>query len=104
MREAVPTTKFLLEQPRPASADFEGSAPGTSHFGIIVKPIGLVAPRLQALGLSTSPARETYHGGQEDLDQSARPEGAMFVDYVATQSCASGRNAFFTGMFPCAPA
>jgi hypothetical protein len=70
----------------------------------VVKPIGLVAPRLQALGLSTLPARETYHGGQEDLDQSARPEGAMFVDYVATQSCASGRNAFFTGMFPCAPA
>ena len=25
-------------------------------------------------------------------------EGAMFVDYVAMQSCTSGRNAFFTGM------
>jgi arylsulfatase A-like enzyme len=27
-------------------------------------------------------------------------EGAMFVDYVAMQSCTSGRNAFFTGMYP----
>src|SRR5437763_7699820 len=27
-------------------------------------------------------------------------EGAMFVDYVAMQSCTSGRNAFFTGMNP----
>ena len=25
-------------------------------------------------------------------------EGAIFVDYVAMQSCTSGRNAFFTGM------
>jgi arylsulfatase A-like enzyme len=27
-------------------------------------------------------------------------EGSMFVDYVAMQSCTSGRNAFFTGMYP----
>jgi arylsulfatase len=27
-------------------------------------------------------------------------EGAMFVDYLAEQSCTSGRNAFFTGMYP----
>ena len=27
-------------------------------------------------------------------------EGAMFMDYVAMQSCTSGRNAFFTGMYP----
>src|SRR5215470_4148812 len=27
-------------------------------------------------------------------------EGAMFMDYVAMQSCTSGRNAFFTGMNP----
>ena len=27
-------------------------------------------------------------------------EGAKFVDYVAMQSCTSGRNAFFTGMYP----
>jgi arylsulfatase len=27
-------------------------------------------------------------------------EGGRFVDYVAMQSCTSGRNAFFTGMYP----
>jgi len=27
-------------------------------------------------------------------------EGALFVDYLAMQSCTSGRNAFFTGMYP----
>src|SRR5437660_3839207 len=27
-------------------------------------------------------------------------EGAIFMDYVAMQSCHSGRNAFFTGMYP----
>ena len=27
-------------------------------------------------------------------------EGAVFTDYYAMQSCTSGRNAFFTGMYP----
>src|SRR5215813_14809137 len=27
-------------------------------------------------------------------------EGGMFTDYLAMQSCTSGRNAFFTGMYP----
>src|SRR5215468_8300079 len=27
-------------------------------------------------------------------------EGAMFTTYYAMQSCTSGRNAFFTGMYP----
>ena len=27
-------------------------------------------------------------------------EGVIFMDYVAMQSCTSGRNAFFTGMYP----
>ena len=27
-------------------------------------------------------------------------EGAMYLDYLAMQSCTSGRNAFFTGMYP----
>ncbi len=30
-------------------------------------------------------------------------EGAMFMDYVAMQSCTSGRNAFFTVCIRCAP-
>ena len=27
-------------------------------------------------------------------------EGAIFMDYLAMQSCTSGRSAFFTGMYP----
>jgi arylsulfatase A-like enzyme len=34
-----------------------------------------------------------------NIDRLAQ-EGARFTDYVAMQSCTSGRNAFFTGMYP----
>jgi arylsulfatase len=45
-----------------------------------------------------------YHRGlmvgeTPNIDRIAR-EGAIFMDYVAMQSCTSGRNAFFTGMYP----
>jgi arylsulfatase len=45
-----------------------------------------------------------YHGGLSlgetpNIDRIGT-EGAKFVDYVAMQSCTSGRNAFFTGMYP----
>jgi arylsulfatase len=45
-----------------------------------------------------------YHRGlmvgeTPNIDRIAN-EGALFVDYVAMQSCTSGRNAFVTGMYP----
>ena len=45
-----------------------------------------------------------YHQGlmvgeTPNIDRIAK-EGARFVDYVAMQSCTSGRNAFITGMYP----
>jgi uncharacterized protein (TIGR03000 family) len=45
-----------------------------------------------------------YHRGlmvgeTPNIDRIAR-EGAIFMDYVAMQSCTSGRNAFVTGMYP----
>ena len=45
-----------------------------------------------------------YHGGlmvgeTPNIDRIGQ-EGAKFVDDVAMQSCTSGRNAFFTGMYP----
>src|SRR5262245_19935532 len=44
------------------------------------------------------------HGGlglgeTPNIDRIAN-EGGMFTDYYAMQSCTSGRNAFFTGMYP----
>lgn len=45
-----------------------------------------------------------YHRGlmvgeTPNIDRIGR-EGAMFTDYVGMQSCTSGRNAFYTGMYP----
>jgi arylsulfatase A-like enzyme len=45
-----------------------------------------------------------YHQGlavgeTPNIDRIGR-EGARFMDYLAMQSCTSGRNAFFTGMYP----
>src|SRR5205807_5847933 len=45
-----------------------------------------------------------YHRGlmvgeTPNIDRIAS-EGALFMDYVAMQSCTSGRNAFITGMYP----
>src|SRR6059058_6617949 len=45
-----------------------------------------------------------YHRGlmvgeTPNIDRIAQ-EGAIFMDYVAMQSCTSGRNAFVTGMYP----
>jgi arylsulfatase len=45
-----------------------------------------------------------YHRGlmvgeTPNIDRIGR-EGAIFMDYVSMQSCTSGRNAFFTGMYP----
>ena len=53
--------------------------------------IGWMQPGIyhEGLGLGETP----------NIDRIGR-EGAKFMDYVAMQSCTSGRNAFFTGMYP----
>jgi arylsulfatase A-like enzyme len=53
--------------------------------------IGWMQPRIyhEGLGLGETP----------NIDRIGR-EGAKFMDYLAMQSCTSGRNAFFTGMYP----
>ena len=53
--------------------------------------IGWMQPKIYHRGLMV--------GETPNIDRIGR-EGAMFVDYVAMQSCTSGRNAFFTGMYP----
>jgi arylsulfatase A-like enzyme len=47
---------------------------------------------------------EVYHRGlalgeTPNIDRIGQ-EGAVFTDYYAMQSCTSGRNVFFTGMYP----
>jgi arylsulfatase len=53
--------------------------------------IGWMQPSIYHRGLMV--------GETPNIDRIGR-EGGMFVDYVAMQSCTSGRNAFFTGMYP----
>jgi arylsulfatase A-like enzyme len=81
-------------------------------FIAIVAPFGTVMAQSQAkpnimfimgddIGLMQVAA---YHRGwavgeTPNIDRIAK-EGGMFMDYYAMQSCTSGRNAFFTGMYP----
>ena len=53
--------------------------------------IGWMQPSIYHQGLMVGETPNIDRIGQE---------GAMFMDYVAMQSCTSGRNAFFTGMYP----
>ena len=53
--------------------------------------IGWMQPSIYHRGLMV--------GETPNIDQIGQ-EGAIFMDYVAMQSCTSGRNAFFTGMYP----
>src|SRR6059058_6182560 len=53
--------------------------------------IGWMQPRIYHRGLMV--------GETPNIDRIGN-EGAVFMDYVAMQSCTSGRNAFYTGMYP----
>ena len=78
-------------------------APPTGHHGqtppggkpnimfIMGDDIGWMQPGIYHRGLMV--------GETPNIDRIGR-EGAMFTDYLAMQSCTSGRNAFFTGMYP----
>ncbi len=73
----------------PALAQTSGKKPNIMF--IMADDIGWmqVVAYQDGLGLGETP----------NIDRIAK-EGARFVDYVAMQSCTSGRNAFFTGMYP----
>ena len=53
--------------------------------------IGFMQPHIYHRGLMV--------GETPNIDRIGN-DGAIFMDYVAMQSCTSGRNAFFTGMYP----
>jgi len=58
---------------------------------IMADDIGWMQPSIYHRGLMV--------GETPNIDRIGR-EGAIFSDYVAMQSCTSGRNAFVTGMYP----
>ena len=78
----------------PASANPARLPPGADKVNILFimgDDIGWMQPSIYHRGLMV--------GETPNIDRIGH-EGAMFVDYVAMQSCTSGRNAFFTGMYP----
>ena len=73
----------------PAIAQAPASKPNIVF--IMGDDIGYMQPSIYHQGLMVGETPNIDRIGQE---------GAKFVDYVAMQSCTSGRNAFFTGMYP----
>src|SRR5262244_376191 len=71
----------------PASAQ----QPKPNILFIMGDDIGWMQPRIYHRGLMV--------GETPNIDRIGN-EGAIFMDHVAMQSCTSGRNAFFTGMYP----
>ena len=78
---------------RPAVGDERSAEAGDKPniLFIMGDDIGWMQPSIYHRGLMV--------GETPNIDRIGH-EGAMFMDYVAMQSCTSGRNAFFTGMYP----
>ena len=68
-----------------------GSSQKPNILFIMGDDIGWMQPSIYHRGLMV--------GETPNIDRIGN-EGAIFMDYVAMQSCTSGRNAFFTGMYP----
>ena len=93
------SSKRLLAAAIPIAlaATVAGAAPAAAQeqkpniLFIMGDDIGWMQPSIYHRGLMVGETPNIDRIGQE---------GAMFMDYVAMQSCTSGRNAFFTGMYP----
>ena len=72
-----------------ASLQADGKKPNILF--IMGDDIGWMQPSIYHRGLMV--------GETPNIDRIGN-DGAIFMDYVAMQSCTSGRNAFFTGMYP----
>jgi arylsulfatase A-like enzyme len=73
----------------PAQAQAPAAKPNILF--IMGDDIGFMQPHIYHRGLMVGETPNIDRIGQE---------GSIFMDYVAMQSCTSGRNAFFTGMYP----
>ena len=75
----------------PTKAQTPAPAQKPNILFIMGDDIGWMQPSIYHRGLMV--------GETPNIDRIGN-EGAVFMDYVAMQSCTSGRNAFFTGMYP----
>ena len=75
-----------------AAARAQGASTQKPNILVIMgDDIGWMQPSIYHRGLMV--------GETPNIDRIGN-EGAIFMDYLAMQSCTSGRNAFFTGMYP----
>jgi arylsulfatase A-like enzyme len=81
----------LLVAVAATSAPATAQQPKPNILFIMGDDIGWMQPSIYHRGLMV--------GETPNIDRIGN-EGAIFMDYVAMQSCTSGRNAFFTGMYP----
>jgi arylsulfatase A-like enzyme len=75
----------------PAGAQQQNQQAKPNILFIMGDDIGWMQPSIYHRGLMV--------GETPNIDRIGN-EGAIFMDYVAMQSCTSGRTAFFTGMYP----
>jgi arylsulfatase A-like enzyme len=86
------TTLVSLSLSVPATTPAVAQTPQRPNILFIMgDDIGWMQPGIYHQGLMVGETPNIDRIGQE---------GAKFMDYVAMQSCTSGRNAFFTGMYP----
>jgi arylsulfatase len=89
MRQAAAVTLLPIATLTPQSFAQEEKKPNILF--IMGEDIGWMQPSIYHQGLMVGETPNIDRIGQE---------GARFMDYIAMQSCTSGRNAFFTGMYP----
>src|SRR6202008_3740579 len=83
---------MLMSLSGPASTPAVAQTPQKPNILFIMgDDIGWMQPSIYHRGLMV--------GETPNIDRIGK-EGGVFMDYVAMQSCTSGRNAFFTGMYP----
>ena len=83
---------MLMSLSGPATTPAVAQTPQKPNIVFIMgDDIGWMQPSIYHRGLMVGETPNIDRIGQE---------GAKFMDYVAMQSCTSGRNAFFTGMYP----
>jgi arylsulfatase A-like enzyme len=87
---AVGVSLCVLPQLAPA-AHAQAPAQKPNVMFIMGDDIGWMQPSIYHRGLMV--------GETPNIDRIGN-EGSIFMDYLAMQSCTSGRNAFFTGMYP----
>src|SRR5664279_1336467 len=88
---ALPSHAALPLAAAPALAQAQAPAQKPNILVIMGDDIGWMQPSIYHQGLMVGETPNIDRIGQE---------GSKYLDYLAMQSCTSGRNAFFTGMYP----